>query len=69
VAIQVAGMKQRRLKRKWSEEEVETLKREVQKFGKGHWKIILLNNKEVLQGRTEVDIKDKWRNLEKYSLV
>jgi len=69
VAIQVAGMKQRRQMKKWSEEEVETLKREVQKYGKGRWKMILLKNKEVLQGRTEVDIKDKWRNLEKYSLV
>lgn len=69
VAVQVAVMKKRRAKKKWSEEEVEVLKREVEKYGKGHWKMILLQNKEVLQGRTEVDIKDKWRNLEKYSLV
>lgn len=62
-------MKQRRVIKKWTQEEVDTLKREVQKYGKGRWKMILLKNKDVLQDRTEVDIKDKWRNLEKYNLV
>lgn len=56
----------RRKVRKWSEVEVETLKREVAKVGKGRWKWILTRNAEVFSGRTEVDIKDKWRNLEKY---
>lgn len=63
------GVKHRRQKKKWSEEEVETLKSEVNKYGKGRWKIILQKNKDVFHGRTEVDIKDKWRNLEKYNFV
>jgi hypothetical protein len=56
----------RRKVRKWSDVEVETLKREVAQFGKGRWKWILTRNTEIFSGRTEVDIKDKWRNLEKY---
>jgi len=69
LAIQTPVTKTRRPKKKWSEEEVDTLKREVQKYGKGRWKMILQKNVEVFQGRTEVDLKDKWRNLEKYDLV
>jgi hypothetical protein len=55
-----------RQKNKWSEEEVETLKREVWKYGKGRWKLILQNNYNIFQDRTEVNLKDKWRNLERY---
>ena len=60
------GFSNRRIRKKWSDLEVETLKREVQKYGKGRWKLILNTNLHILHGRTEVDIKDKWRNLEKY---
>jgi hypothetical protein len=55
-----------RQKNKWSEEEVETLKREVWKYGKGRWKLILQNNYNIFRDRTEVNLKDKWRNLERY---
>ncbi|KAL2635841.1 hypothetical protein R1flu_007320 [Riccia fluitans] len=57
---------QRRKPRKWSRVETETLKNEVFKYGKGRWKLILANNVVVFDGRTEVDLKDKWRNLERF---
>jgi hypothetical protein len=60
------GNRRRRKNQKWSEEEVETLKREVGKYGKGRWKLILQKNYDVFQDRTEVHLKDKWRNMEKY---
>jgi len=60
------GNRRRRKNHKWSEEEVETLKREVGKYGKGRWKLILQKNYDVFQDRTEVHLKDKWRNMEKY---
>ncbi|CAM6113379.1 unnamed protein product [Calypogeia fissa] len=56
----------RRKPRRWSDKEVETFKREVGKYGKGQWKFILEKNLDIFQGRTEVDLKDKWRNLERY---
>nr|PNR34635.1 hypothetical protein PHYPA_024453 [Physcomitrium patens] len=61
-----SGSTQRRTQKKWSNEEVELLKRGVQEHGKGHWKKILNDNADAFHGRTEVDLKDKWRNLEKY---
>nr|PNR26059.1 hypothetical protein PHYPA_031174 [Physcomitrium patens] len=61
-----SGSTQRRTQKKWSNEEVELLKRGVQEHGKGHWKKILNDNADAFRGRTEVDLKDKWRNLEKY---
>ena len=61
--------KPRRQRKKWSDEEVDILKREVRTYGKGNWKLILLLHKDVFHGRTEVDMKDKWRNLEKYGEV
>lgn len=63
------GSKYRRQRKKWSDEEVEILKREVHKYGKGNWKAILRKHKDVFHGRTEVDMKDKWRNLEKYGVL
>uniref|UniRef100_A0A7I4D4Z7 Uncharacterized protein n=1 Tax=Physcomitrium patens TaxID=3218 RepID=A0A7I4D4Z7_PHYPA len=60
------GSTQRQTQKKWSNEEVELLKRGVQEHGKGHWKKILNDNTDAFRGRTEVDLKDKWRNLEKY---
>ncbi|KAL3683958.1 hypothetical protein R1sor_001980 [Riccia sorocarpa] len=57
---------QRRKPRKWSRDETEALKKEVFKYGKGRWKLILANNAAIFDGRTEVDLKDKWRNLERF---
>ncbi|KAL2346067.1 hypothetical protein Fmac_000067 [Flemingia macrophylla] len=56
----------RRKAKKWSQLEVETLKTAVDKFGRGNWKIILNSYKEIFEERTEVDLKDKWRNLTRY---
>lgn len=64
-----SGSKCRRQRKKWSDDEVEVLKKEVHKYGKGNWKMILNRNRDVFHGRTEVDMKDKWRNLEKYNAL
>ncbi|GER54621.1 telomeric repeat-binding factor [Striga asiatica] len=56
-------LKRRRRGRKWSLAEEDTLRTGVQKYGKGNWKVILTVYREEFDGRTEVDLKDKWRNL------
>ncbi|KAL7152380.1 hypothetical protein ABFS83_04G093300 [Erythranthe nasuta] len=52
-------------KLKWTAEEEETLRAGVGKHGTGKWKNILLDPefKEKLSNRSNVDLKDKWRNL------
>jgi len=55
----------------WTEEEVAGLKAGVAKYGVGNWAPIL-TDKEVgplLTGRTNVNIKDKWRWLEQHGLT
>ncbi|KAL7718274.1 Myb family DNA-binding domain containing protein [Entamoeba marina] len=49
-------------KRRFSEEETQNLIEGVNRFGVGHWKTIL--NNFQFDGRSCVDLKDKWRNLE-----
>lgn len=62
--LQVANNKARRRKaRKWSSEEEEMLRKGVEQFGNGSWKDILLHNPDFFIGRTQVDLKDKWRNM------
>ncbi|TKY75476.1 Telomeric repeat-binding factor 1 [Spatholobus suberectus] len=56
----------RRKKKKWSQLEEETLKTAVDKFGRGNWKLILNSHKDIFEERTEVDLKDKWRNMTRY---
>ncbi|XP_054776809.1 uncharacterized protein LOC129285980 [Prosopis cineraria] len=57
--------KKRRRKGRWGSEEEDALRAGVKKFGKGNWKSILRFYSEIFTktGRTEVDLKDKWRNL------
>ncbi|GAV58619.1 Myb_DNA-binding domain-containing protein, partial [Cephalotus follicularis] len=56
----------RRRKRKpWSLEEEDALFKAVEKFGKGNWKLILNSNRHLFVQRSEVDLKDKWRNMTK----
>ena len=57
----------RRIKAWWSKEEAEYLVELVMKYGKGKWKKILVAGKEdnYFDGRTPVDLKDKFRSLEK----
>mmetsp|Transcript_7359 Transcript_7359/g.27057 ORF Transcript_7359/g.27057 Transcript_7359/m.27057 type:complete len:389 (-) Transcript_7359:247-1413(-) len=52
---------------RWSEEETELLKAGVVKYGPGKWSKILedVEFKEGLSKRSPVDLKDKWRVLEK----
>ena len=49
---------------RWTEEEVEYLKEGVERFGIGNWKAIR-QNYSFHRRRTNVDLKDKWRNLQK----
>ncbi|CAN8312386.1 unnamed protein product [Cochlearia groenlandica] len=52
-------------KLKWTPEEEETLLAGVGKHGPGKWKNILRDPefKEQLSNRSNIDLKDKWRNL------
>ncbi|KAJ1411664.1 SANT/Myb domain [Sesbania bispinosa] len=56
----------RRKVKKWSELEEETLRTAVNKFGKGNWKWILNSYRDIFEDRTDVDLKDKWRNMSRY---
>ena len=53
----------RRANRRWSDEEVAALKEGLMRFGAGSWARILKEYIHVLGNRTQVDLKDKWRNL------
>ena len=54
----------RKTKRYWSEEESELLRKSVAKYGGHKWSQII-KNEPVFQknGRTQVDLKDRWRNM------
>lgn len=49
---------------RWTEEEVEFLKEGVSRFGLGNWKIIR-ENYPFNRKRNNIDLRDKWRNLQK----
>ena len=49
---------------RWAEEEVEFLKEGVERFGVGKWKDIR-QNYPFNSKRSNVDLRDKWRNLQK----
>lgn len=53
----------RRKPKRWSELEEETLRTAVRKLGEGNWTAIL--NTYTFDNRTGVDLKDKWRNMER----
>ncbi|KAG8384266.1 hypothetical protein BUALT_Bualt04G0100500 [Buddleja alternifolia] len=52
-------------KQKWTSEEEAALKAGIQRYGTGKWSTILKDPEfsRVLQSRSNVDLKDKWRNL------
>lgn len=52
-------------KQKWTAEEEEALHQGVQKYGAGKWKHILKDPEfsSKLASRSNIDLKDKWRNL------
>ncbi|KAJ8768726.1 hypothetical protein K2173_023630 [Erythroxylum novogranatense] len=60
---EVAKLAKRRKMKRWSLEEEDALREGVQKFGKGNWKLILNSRRDIFAERTEVDLKDKWRNM------
>ncbi|KAJ3675282.1 hypothetical protein LUZ60_004324 [Juncus effusus] len=55
----------RRKPKKWTTVEEETLIKGVNEHGKGNWKAILNSYPDVFEDRTDVDLKDKWRNMHK----
>lgn len=58
----ISGVK-RRPNRWWGEQEVAALKLGLLKYGPGRWAKILRENNDILYNRTQVDLKDKWRNM------
>ncbi|KAF7152370.1 hypothetical protein RHSIM_Rhsim01G0242800 [Rhododendron simsii] len=63
---QTPKISRRRKVKKWSPLEEDTLRTGVQKLGMGNWKVILNAYREIFEERTEVDLKDKWRNMTRY---
>lgn len=55
----------RRKFKRWSVEEEDALREGVKMFGRGSWKAILDFKRDIFDDRTEVDLKDKWRNMTK----
>lgn len=54
----------------WTSEEVQALIAGVKKHGAGKWAVILADNSlKFNRRRTNVDLKDKWRNLQKQGIV
>ncbi|POM60582.1 Telomeric repeat binding protein [Phytophthora palmivora] len=65
-AEEVPRPRRRRVKVFWSTAEVEFLRQGVETYGVGNWKTILSAGQDVfLSHRTNVDLKDKWKNLAK----
>ncbi|KAJ6802113.1 uncharacterized protein M6B38_178775 [Iris pallida] len=52
-----------RKRRRWTVLEEDTLREAVNTYGRGKWKKILTSYHEIFEERTEVDLKDKWRNM------
>ncbi|KAH7659651.1 Myb domain-containing protein [Dioscorea alata] len=55
----------RRKKLRWTTVEEDTLRKAVEKYGKRNWKLIKSCRPDIFEDRTEVDLKDKWRNMTK----
>ncbi|CAN6169357.1 unnamed protein product [Urochloa humidicola] len=55
-----------KIRKKWSEREEKTLLEGVEKYGKGNWKDIKMAYPDVLEERSTIDLKDKFRNMERY---
>ncbi len=57
--------KRRMTRRNWDDKEIVYLVYGVESLGKGSWVDILTMFKNKFRGRTNIDLKDKYRNLEK----
>lgn len=49
----------------WTQEEVDALLKGVEKIGPGKWTKIKGEYPEIFASRTSLDLKDKWRNIER----
>uniref|UniRef100_A0A0D9X3B5 Uncharacterized protein n=1 Tax=Leersia perrieri TaxID=77586 RepID=A0A0D9X3B5_9ORYZ len=58
-----------KMRNKWSEIQEKTLLEGVQAHGKGNWKEIKMAYPDVFEDRSTVDLKDKFRNLERHLCV
>ncbi|GAB2264228.1 hypothetical protein Droror1_Dr00026362 [Drosera rotundifolia] len=56
----------RRKRKKWTPVEEDTLVEGIKRFGEGNWKVINLAYRDVFVDRTDVDLKDKWRNMNRW---
>ncbi|XP_006659008.1 telomeric repeat-binding factor 2-like [Oryza brachyantha] len=56
-------------RKKWSEIQEKTLLEGVKKYGKGNWKDIKMAYPDVFEDRSTVDLKDKFRNMERHLCV
>ncbi|KAJ3697000.1 hypothetical protein LUZ61_000705 [Rhynchospora tenuis] len=56
----------RRKVKRWSVLEEDTLRKAVEEYGRGNWKKMLYNYRYIFEERTEVDLKDKWRNMTRF---
>ncbi|XP_042508302.1 uncharacterized protein LOC122084263 [Macadamia integrifolia] len=61
--VEINKFARRRKAKKWSSLEEDTLRIGVEKYGRGNWKLILTSYPDIFEERTEVDLKDKWRNM------
>lgn len=66
--LQEGNLVKRRAVTRWTSLEEHTLREAVAKYGKGNWKLILNCHSEIFEERTEVDLKDKWRNMARHLL-
>lgn len=57
----------RREAKKWTEKETVYLAVGIELYGKGQWAIILDKLNKHFNDRTSVNLKDKWRNIERYN--
>ncbi|CAN6351548.1 unnamed protein product [Urochloa humidicola] len=55
-----------KIRKKWSEIEEKTLLEGVEKYGKGNWKDIKMAYPDIFEERSTIDLKDKFRNIERY---
>ncbi|XP_062190309.1 uncharacterized protein LOC133893328 [Phragmites australis] len=56
-------------RKKWSEIQEKTLLEGVEKYGKGNWKDIKMAYPDIFEDRSTVDLKDKFRNMERHQCV
>ncbi|KAL5215853.1 hypothetical protein ABZP36_007254 [Zizania latifolia] len=59
----------KKTRKTWSEIQEKTLLEGVKKYGKGNWKDIKMAYPDVFANRSTVDLKDKFRNMERHMCV